>query len=78
MTCIVNYATKKAFKQAVAFDASTVEVEDPSFVDPYISTLKLIPASKFPIYVTNHPKRSWFAEVKRVLDSNGLVTYKVL
>lgn len=69
MTCIVNYKTKKAFKEAVA-EGLRVIVEDPSFFDPYHGTLDNYLETRGGCVVTNHPKRSWFAAVEK---KNGKV-----
>lgn len=69
MTMIVQYPTKKAFKEAVAADPRAVSVEDPSLMPSWckygpsftLDTLRVGDS----ITVTNHPKRSWFAQVTR-------------
>lgn len=70
MTCIVNYPTKKAFREAVAANAAAVRIEDPSIVAPYIGRLIPYLTNRISCVVTNHPKRSWYAEV--VLGPKGL------
>lgn len=71
MTHIVpkQFNTKKAFKQAIASDANSVYLEDPSFFSPVSGYLADVIAAKGEITVTNHPKRSWFARV--FIDNNG-------
>ena len=78
MTMISFYPTKKAFKEAVAADSSTVQIEDPSLMKEwrkygsnYFTLAVMKPGDSFT--VTNHPKRSWFAEVKCTGDG----VYKV-
>jgi hypothetical protein len=68
MTCIVSHKTKKAFKQAVADNPQT-PIEDPSIFASYYGRIDTHPGLQdagSSITVTNHPKRSWFAQVKRV------------
>tara|TARA_Y100000034_G_C6610457_1_gene265848 strand:- start:116 stop:436 length:321 start_codon:yes stop_codon:yes gene_type:complete len=64
MTCIAQFATKKAFKEAVENDPNDVIVEDPSIFNPFHGSLTLLLERVGDIVVTNHPKRSWFASVK--------------
>lgn len=71
MTHIAHFPTKKAFKEAVDTGENPY-LEDPSIFSPVSGRVSNIltwmnEAGKTPvIYVTNHPKRSWFAEVKLV------------
>lgn len=74
MTAITNYPTKKAFKEYVESGGNPL-IEDPSFFDPYAGDLKAYVAAqeaqgKLPTF-TNHPKRSWFANVET--DQNGML-----
>lgn len=64
MTCIVNYPTKKAFKDAVIAKDGRVPLSDPSYVDPFYGTLREYLERRGNCVVTNHPKRSWYASVK--------------
>jgi len=70
MTCIVSphhFPTKKALRLWVMKDPELVEIVDPSIVSPrrfIASHLKLGEE----VVVTNHPKRSWFAQVGRKVD----------
>ena len=66
MTHIVNFPTKKALKEAIANDADSVFFSDPSIINPVSGTAQTILGQRDSFTVTNHPKRSWFAEVKRV------------
>lgn len=63
---IANYKTKKQFREAVEKDASNVLIIDPSIYQP-VNGGQPFPVSALEsddkIYVTNHPKRSWYAEV---------------
>ena len=68
MTCIVNFKTKKALKEAVE-DKQEFWIEDPSFVNPRMFMAKELKNGEV-IVVTNHPKRSWFAQIKN--NSGGL------
>lgn len=70
MTCIVNYPTKKAFREALdkCPTGHTIALEDPSVFAPYSGPMNRYlggPGSHSfkPFCVTNHPKRSWYAEV---------------
>lgn len=67
MTHIVSpdrYPTKKKFLEAVRRDPSRVTVYDPAIVSPESGRLDAVLSIKKSIVVTNHPKRSWFAEVR--------------
>jgi len=73
MTHIVSpsvYKSKKAFKEAVAKAADLVEVYDPSIFNPMSGNVYDVAKAKGMFTVTNHPKRSWFAQVNYV---NGKV-----
>lgn len=72
MTCIVLYPTKKSFRNAVALDPRSVAIEDPSIVAPRSFYAADIQEGE-DIFVTNHPKRSWFARVLR-RDGRLIVT----
>lgn len=64
MPHIVNYQTKKAFKEAVLANPSMVWCEDPSiFSGSYSGFVVDVLRVKGEFTVTNHPKRSWFARV---------------
>lgn len=66
MTLITKYPTKKAFKEAIASNPNNVFVDDPSFFGDGFCGSVTEAISKFGVFtVTNHPKRSWFAEVKQ-------------
>ena len=64
MTCIVEFPSKKAFKEAVADEPVHVHVYDPSIFNERRFNLTDMAIGET-IYVTNHPKRSWFAQVRR-------------
>lgn len=73
MTHIVNpkdYPSKKAFKEAVEKDQSKVYCYDPSIFGGAVSgnPVDILHKTGKPFTVTNHPKRSWFAEVKNGKD----------
>jgi len=73
MTCIVSpqhFPTKKALKQRIEeinnseWITPAVWIEDPSIVNPrafFATNMK----EGEEVVVTNHPKRSWFAQVGR-------------
>ena len=70
MTCIVSptrYPSKKALKDAVAVDPGRVYIEDPSIFAPRSFSADEIPVGKTEV-VTNHPKRTWFAQIGRKAD----------
>ena len=66
MTCIVytkRYPTKKSFREA-ALAGDNIWIEDPSFFNPRCFYSDDIPPGRTEV-VTNHPKRSWFAQIGR-------------
>lgn len=72
-----RFKTKKALKEAIESGAS-VFLNDPSVFDPVsgqydhiLETMEARGRSSF--VVTNHPKRSWFAEVTRNRDGKIVV-----
>lgn len=67
MTMIVQFPTKKALKEMAASEPALVHVQDPSFFDkPYGEYFRLdVMKVGSKIVVTNHPKRSWFAQIER-------------
>jgi len=64
MTCIVNFKTKKELKQAVK-DGKLFYIEDPSFLNPRTFTTNQMENGEV-VVVTNHPKRNWFAQLRKV------------
>lgn len=68
MTHIVAFSTKKAFKEAVAIAPQNVYLRDPSIFNPVSGSVTEVMEKVSHITVTNHPKRSWFAEVIRKGD----------
>ena len=69
MTAIANFPSKKAFKAAIETQGDVV-IHDPSIMDEYTGSLKDRIESVGPVYLTNHPKRSWFA---KAILRNGLI-----
>lgn len=69
MTHIVSptaYKCKKDFVKAVKENPSAVYLEDPAIFRPVSGFVSDILAQKDePIYVTNHPRRTWFAQIKK-------------
>jgi hypothetical protein len=66
MPCIVNpvlYPTKKSLRLAL-LSGREVWANDPSYFTPRDFCLQHIPEGRVE-FVTNHPKRSWFAQVSR-------------
>lgn len=70
MTCIVNpnhFPSKKFLKECVTKDPGVVEIIDPSIINPRtFCVTHLQPGEE--VVVTNHPKRSWYAQVGRKAD----------
>ncbi len=65
MTHIVQYPTKKAFKEAIEVNPNKVYCYDPSIFEGACSGSPVeILKTKSYFTVTNHPKRSWFAHVE--------------
>jgi len=64
MTCIVKAKSKKQFKEDCKTKPDNVRIEDPSIFSPRTFFASQIKEGET-IYVTNHPKRSWFANVTR-------------
>ncbi len=58
-----KYPTKKSLKEAIKNDPNSVELVDPSMFNAVSGTVPEILEQKNPFTVTNHPKRSWFAEI---------------
>lgn len=65
MTHITHYPTKKAFRVAVEAKQGRVMVNDPSIFQPRSGYVCDVVTASHNITVTNHPKRSWFAAVRR-------------
>lgn len=67
MTHIVSpfsYKTKKAFKEAIK-NGDDPYLADPSIVNPQSGRIsELVTDETIVIFVTNHPKRSWFANLR--------------
>jgi len=77
MTHIVSpsrYKSKKDFKLAVASNPEKVWLDDPDMFNPVSGNVKTVIAQKGSITVTNHPKRSWFACVKRNASGQLIVS----
>lgn len=69
MVCIVNpkqYPTKKALREAIQRGES-VAIEDPSFMAPrsFFTSDMIIGQDEI---VTNHPKRTYFAKIRKQVD----------
>lgn len=66
MTCIVSpteFPSKKSLREAVVAGRE-VYIEDPSIFKPWYRPLSDFKPGE-EVVVTNHPKRSWFAQVGR-------------
>jgi hypothetical protein len=71
MTCIVSpqsYPTKKALRLWVLKDPDCVTIHNPSMFTTLtsFSANQIGPGQEYT--VTNHPRRSWFAQVGRKAD----------
>lgn len=62
MPSIVEFPTKKALKEAIQ-NNKDFWIEDPSFVNPNSCMASELVEGQS-IFVTNHPKRSWFGQIK--------------
>ena len=79
MTYIANpnkYPTKKSLREAIKEDPSKVYLDDPSIVGNLSGMVSEILKHKNPITVTNHPKRSWFAQI--TIAKRGLLKGKIV
>jgi len=74
MTCIIQgFKTKKALREHVLQGNVDVQIHDPSiFNERWFTIRDLQPGEE--IVATNHPKRSWFAQVGRY--TNGVYYIK--
>jgi hypothetical protein len=69
MTMIVDvnrYPSKKSLKEALE-RGETITIEDPSIFNPKIFTTEEMERGQ-KVIVTNHPKRSYFAEIFKDVD----------
>jgi len=67
MTCIVSpliYPSKKVLRECALKAPASVWIEDPSIFNPRSFSAASIPPGRTEV-VTNHPKRSWFAQIGR-------------
>lgn len=73
MTCIVDaskFPTKKSLRQAI-LAREVITITDPSLVNPRkFTTADMRPGQSE--LVTNHPKRSWFAQIVKLEDGRIL------
>jgi hypothetical protein len=66
MTCIVaDVRTKRELKMILDNPDGDVMIEDPSIMAPFTGRLSEYIDRHGECYLTNHPKRSWFARVTR-------------
>ncbi len=74
MTHIVElkYKTKKAFKEGVKMGDNPF-LSDPSIINPHSGYLNELLGELEDIYVTNHPKRSWFARIRRSKKTGRII-----
>lgn len=69
MTCIVDpqqFPSKLSLRRAIAA-RDRIEIEDPSVSKPRKFLLTDMVPGQVEV-VTNHPKRSWFAELTKLAD----------
>jgi hypothetical protein len=64
MTCIVQLPTKKALKERLTTNPARVYIDDPSIFNPRGFSAEEMKIGQREV-VTNHPKRSWFAQIER-------------
>lgn len=64
MTCIVSFASKKALREALKSGNENFWITDPSIFNPRTFRPGEMSLGE-KVVVTNHPKRSWFAEIRR-------------
>jgi hypothetical protein len=64
MTCIVELPSKKALRERIATAPERVYITDPSIFKPRYFTASEMTIGQREV-VTNHPKRSWFAQITR-------------
>lgn len=63
MTCIVSFRTKKSLKEAVRSGIPVI-IRDPSIFNPRSFPILDLKEGET-VIVTNHPRRSWFAQITR-------------
>jgi len=68
MTHITDFKTKKSFKEALD-EGQDPFVFDPSIINPVSGPVSSVLSRKGSFTITNHPRRSWCAEVS--LDELG-------
>lgn len=73
MTHIVDYRTKKAFREACRKNPSHVYARDTSIVSPRSGSVMFIAQIQGPVTVTNN-NRSWVAEVRSCYRRGVVVT----
>lgn len=70
MTCIATFLagrpipSKKALKERVLTAPATVLIQDPSIFQPRTFYVDEMQVGQVEV-CTNHPKRSWFAQIER-------------
>jgi hypothetical protein len=73
MTCTVDpdkFPTKKSFRQAL-LAREDITITDPSVFEPRVfTTADMQPGQSE--FVTNHPKRSWLAQLVKLQDGRIL------
>jgi hypothetical protein len=68
MTAIVSFQTKKALKEAVAAKQDFNIMTPTPWGDKFTTSRDIVPGEA--VVCTNHPKRSWFASIKRQPDGS--------
>lgn len=70
MIWTTDFDTKRAFRYAVGQHPHQVFVKNPAPFEPFYGSLSHAMRTREMITVTNHPKRSWFAQVTRRPDGS--------
>ena len=69
-----KFRTKRQFVEAVNNNPDRVYLDDPSMFNPISGSVSEIMRRESMITATNHPKRSWYAMIKRTKDGGINVT----
>ena len=71
---IADYPTKKAFREAVESPTTIgfVYLSDPAVIGACSGYIEEVVDKLSHVTVTNHPKRSWYANIERNLETGKL------
>lgn len=62
---ISHFKTKKEFKEAISTNPKMVWLDDPAVIGAVSGYANEVVKEGGIVFVTNHPKRSWYAQVTR-------------